>query len=39
MRQTLLELEGGGQLAGYLAEHDARRPEIGQITLLYGIKE
>jgi SAM-dependent methyltransferase len=39
MRHTLLELESGGQLAGYLAEHDARRPEIGQITLLYGIKE
>ena len=38
MQHTLFELEGRGQLAGYLAEHDARRPEIGQITLLYGIK-
>jgi hypothetical protein len=39
MQHRLLELEGRGQLAEHLAEHDARRPEIGQITLLYGIKE
>jgi SAM-dependent methyltransferase len=38
MQHTLFELESRGELAGYRAEHDARRPEIGQITLLYGIK-
>jgi SAM-dependent methyltransferase len=38
MQHTLFDLESHGQLAGYLTEHDARRPEIGQITLLYGSK-
>ena len=38
MQRTLRELERRGQLAAYLAEHDARRREIGQITLLYGSK-
>ena len=38
VHHTLLELDGRGQLAGYLADHDSRRPQIGQITLLYGIK-
>jgi ubiquinone/menaquinone biosynthesis C-methylase UbiE len=38
MQRTLGDLDGRGQLAAYMAEHDARRPEIGQITLLYGVK-
>jgi SAM-dependent methyltransferase len=38
MQRTLGDLDRRGQLAAYMAEHDARRPEIGQITLLYGIK-
>jgi SAM-dependent methyltransferase len=38
MQRTLGDLDGRGQLAAYMAEHDARRPEIGQITLLYGSK-
>jgi len=37
-QQTLLAQERAGSLDGYLAEHDARRPEIGQITLLYGTR-
>lgn len=28
-----------GTLESYLARHDARRPQIGQITLLYGSKD
>jgi ubiquinone/menaquinone biosynthesis C-methylase UbiE len=39
MQRTLGDLDGRGQLAAYMAEHDARRPEIGQITVLYGIKD
>ena len=38
MTRTLGELDCRGQLGDYLAEHDRRRPEIGQITVLYGIK-
>jgi hypothetical protein len=37
-QQTLLAQERAGSLDRYLAEHDARRPEIGQITLLYGTR-
>jgi ubiquinone/menaquinone biosynthesis C-methylase UbiE len=36
--QTLLDQERAGSLERYIAEHDARRREIGQITLLYGTK-
>jgi SAM-dependent methyltransferase len=36
---TLRAEERAGSLDAYVAGHDARRPEIGQITLLYGIKE
>jgi ubiquinone/menaquinone biosynthesis C-methylase UbiE len=36
--QTLLDQERTGSLDRYVAEHDARRREIGQITLLYGTK-
>jgi hypothetical protein len=36
--QTLRELDAAGTLEPYVAAQDARRPEIGQITLLYGIK-
>jgi hypothetical protein len=38
MQRKLGDLDRRGQLAAYMAEHDARRPEIGQITLLYGSK-
>ena len=38
MQHTLDELDQRGRLADYVAEHDARRPKVGQITLLYGIK-
>lgn len=36
--RTLRDLEQRGELSSYLATHDTRRPEIGQITLLYGSK-
>jgi SAM-dependent methyltransferase len=36
--RTLRALDQRGELGSYLATHDARRPEIGQITLLYGIR-
>jgi ubiquinone/menaquinone biosynthesis C-methylase UbiE len=36
--QALRAEERAGTLDAYRAEHDARRPEIGQITLLYGTK-
>jgi ubiquinone/menaquinone biosynthesis C-methylase UbiE len=39
VQRTLGDLDGRGQLAAYIVEHDARRPEIGQITVLYGIKD
>jgi ubiquinone/menaquinone biosynthesis C-methylase UbiE len=35
---TLRELDRQGALERYLAKHDARRPLIGQITILYGIR-
>ena len=34
----LRELDERGGLAAYVAEHDARRGSIGQVTFLYGIK-
>jgi SAM-dependent methyltransferase len=38
MQRKLGDLDGRGQLAAYMAAHDARRSEIGQIILLYGSK-
>jgi SAM-dependent methyltransferase len=38
VEQTLRNLECTGRLPDWLAEHDARRPAIGQITFLHGIK-
>ncbi len=39
VEQTLRELDRQGALDAYLREHDASRPDIGQITLLYGSKD
>ncbi len=39
VEHTLQELDRQGALEAYLREHDARRPDIGQITLLYGSKD
>jgi SAM-dependent methyltransferase len=38
MQRTLGDIDRRGQLAAYMAGHDAKRREIGQITLLYGIR-
>jgi ubiquinone/menaquinone biosynthesis C-methylase UbiE len=38
VERTLGNLDRAGRLADHLAEHDARRPDIGQITLLYAVK-
>lgn len=38
VERQLRDLDARGELAGYVAEHDAMRPHIGQITVLYGIK-
>jgi ubiquinone/menaquinone biosynthesis C-methylase UbiE len=38
VERKLRELAARGELEGYVAERDAMRPQIGQITLLYGIK-
>jgi SAM-dependent methyltransferase len=34
----LRDLDARHLLAGYVAEHDAMRPHIGQVTFLYGLK-
>ncbi len=39
VERTLNDLDRRGALEEYLSEHDARRPDIGQITLLYGSKD
>jgi SAM-dependent methyltransferase len=39
VERTLRDLDRQGALEAYLREHDARRPDIGQITLLYGSKD
>lgn len=31
-------MEADGTLEGYFAEHDARRADIGQVSVLYGVK-
>lgn len=38
VERTLRDLDRRGELEAYLAEHDAMRPQIGQITVIYGIK-
>jgi ubiquinone/menaquinone biosynthesis C-methylase UbiE len=38
VERKLLELDARGELESYVAEHDAMRPQIGQVTFLYGIK-
>ena len=32
------ELDGAGKLEDFVAEHDARRPETGQITFLNALR-
>jgi SAM-dependent methyltransferase len=34
----LRDLDARGELEAYVATHDAMRPQIGQVTFLYGIK-
>jgi ubiquinone/menaquinone biosynthesis C-methylase UbiE len=38
VERTLCDLDARGELEAYVAEHDAMRPHIGQITLVYGIR-
>ena len=38
VEHTLLELDARGELEAYVAEHDAMRRHIGQMTFVYGIK-
>ena len=38
VERTLRELDATGELETYVARHDAMRPQIGQITIVYGIK-
>jgi SAM-dependent methyltransferase len=38
VERTLRELDAQGELEAYVARHDALRPQIGQITFVYGIK-
>ena len=38
VQSRLRELDARGALEAYVAEHDAMRPQIGQITFVYGIK-
>ena len=38
VERTLRALDAAGELEAYVARHDAMRPQIGQITLLYGIR-
>jgi hypothetical protein len=38
VERTLRDLDQRGELEAYVAEHDAMRPQIGQVTFLYGIK-
>ncbi|MGI9434860.1 MAG: class I SAM-dependent methyltransferase [Geminicoccaceae bacterium] len=37
--RRLCELDERGELDAYMARHDAQRQRIGQITLLYGVKD
>ncbi len=36
---TVRELDAAGALDGFVAEHDARRPELGQITFLSATRD
>ncbi len=38
VERTLRDLEARDALDGYVAEHDAPRPHLGQITILYAVK-
>ena len=38
VERTLRKLDAQGELEAYVARHDAVRPQIGQVTFLYGIK-
>jgi ubiquinone/menaquinone biosynthesis C-methylase UbiE len=38
VERALRQLDAEGQLEAYVAQHDAMRPHIGQITILYGVK-
>jgi hypothetical protein len=39
IERVLLDLDAQGELEAYVARHDAMRPQIGQITFVYGIKD
>jgi SAM-dependent methyltransferase len=38
VERQLRDLDARGELAAYVARHDAMRPQIGQITFVYGVK-
>jgi hypothetical protein len=38
VERVLLDLDARGELDGYVALNDAMRPQIGQITFVYGAK-
>jgi ubiquinone/menaquinone biosynthesis C-methylase UbiE len=38
VERILRDLDARGELQAYVARHDAMRPQIGQITFVYGIK-
>ena len=38
VERTLRVLDAKGELEAYVARHDAMRPQIGQITFVYGVK-
>jgi ubiquinone/menaquinone biosynthesis C-methylase UbiE len=38
VKRTLCDLDARGELEPYVARHDAMRPQIGQVTFLYGIR-
>ena len=38
VERKLRDLDARGELDAYVAEHDAMRPQIGQVTLLYGVR-
>jgi hypothetical protein len=38
VERTLQALDAQSELEAYVARHDAMRPQIGQVTFVYGIK-
>jgi SAM-dependent methyltransferase len=38
VERTLSDLDARGELETYVAERDAMRPQIGQVTFLYGVR-